>query len=193
MLDSGGIVRKNSLRNHSHNRIRSQDPSFVDPTGSKSSAHTAPFRVTPLVEREPGPAAPIQRSGKRDPSLYQLGARINANLLQWCCLGAAILFCVAVAFDLNGSSVGMWRELLTEPGPAPGLIFSTPKRIRVDEWCVWTPSSLSQARKKPAFPTENSSLGAGRSALSASTGGTVLSCAGGRALLVRSRASRVIV
>jgi hypothetical protein len=97
--------------------------------------------------------------------LYQLGARINASLLQWCCLGAAIFFCVAVGFELNGSSVGMWRELLTEPGPERGLIFSTPKRIRVDEWGVWTPSALSQARQQPAFPVENSNLGAGRAPL----------------------------
>src|SRR5437588_6222987 len=59
----------------------------------------------------------------------------------------------------------MWRELLTETGPTRGLIFSTPKRIRVDEWGVWTPSALSQARQKPAFPTENFNLGAGRSPL----------------------------
>jgi hypothetical protein len=88
--------------------------------------------------------------------------RFNASLLQWCCLGAAVLFCVAVAFELNGSSVGMWRDLLTEPGVARGLIFSAPKRIRVDEWGVWTPSALSQARHKPPFPIENSNLGAGR-------------------------------
>ena len=59
----------------------------------------------------------------------------------------------------------MWRELLTETGPTRGLIFSTPKRIRVDEWGVWTPSALSQTRQKPAFPTENFNLGAGRSPL----------------------------
>jgi hypothetical protein len=56
----------------------------------------------------------------------------------------------------------MWRDLLTEPGVARGLIFSAPKRIRVDEWGVWTPSALSQARHKPPFPIENSNLGAGR-------------------------------
>jgi hypothetical protein len=59
----------------------------------------------------------------------------------------------------------MWRELLTESAPARGLIFSTPKRIRVDEWAVSTPSMLSQARQRPAFPVENANLGAGRSAL----------------------------
>jgi hypothetical protein len=59
----------------------------------------------------------------------------------------------------------MWRELLTEPGVTRGLIFSAPKRIRVDEWGVWTPSMLSQARQKPSFPIENSNLGAGRAPL----------------------------
>jgi len=103
---------------------------------------------------------------KRDEaSLSRLASRINANLLLWCGLGAAILFCLAVAFELNGSSVGMWRELLTEPAPPRGLIFSTPKRIRVDEWCVWTPSALSQARQEPSFPIENSNVGAGRAPL----------------------------
>jgi len=97
--------------------------------------------------------------------LYRIAAWFNPRLLQWCCVGAAILFCVAVALKLNGSSVGMWRELLAEPAPARGLIFSTPKRIRVDEWGVWTPSALSQARQKPAFPPDNSNLGSGRSAL----------------------------
>ena len=85
--------------------------------------------------------------------------------MRCCGIVAAILFFVAVAFKLNGSSVGMWRELLTEPGPPRGLIFSTPKRIRVDEWGVWTPSALSQARQQPAFPVENSNLGAGRAPL----------------------------
>jgi hypothetical protein len=97
--------------------------------------------------------------------LHRLVAGFNARLLQWCCVGAAILFCLAVALELNGSSVGMWRDLLTEPGVARGLIFSAPKRIRVDEWGVSTPSMLSQARQKPPFPIENSNLGAGRAPL----------------------------
>jgi len=66
---------------------------------------------------------------------------------------------------LNGSSVGMWRTLLLEPGIPRGLLFSSPKQIRVDEWCIWTPATLSQARQKPPFPIENSNLGAGRAPL----------------------------
>src|SRR2546430_6679974 len=64
------------------------------------------------------------------------------------------------SLKLNGSSVGMWRNLLTEPGIARGLIFSSPKQVRVDEWGIWTPAMLSQARQNPPFPIENPSLGA---------------------------------
>ena len=59
----------------------------------------------------------------------------------------------------------MWRNLLQEPGLPRGLIFSAPKRIRVDEWAIWTPAMLSQARQVPAFPIENPNLGAGRAPL----------------------------
>src|SRR5207237_5988484 len=38
-------------------------------------------------------------------------------------------------------------------------------RIRVDEWGVWAPSALSQARQKPTFPIENANLGIGRAPL----------------------------
>jgi len=59
----------------------------------------------------------------------------------------------------------MWRNLLTEPGIARGLILSSPKHLRVDEWAIWTPAMLSQARQNPPFPIENPSLGAGRAPL----------------------------
>jgi hypothetical protein len=97
--------------------------------------------------------------------LYQLVRRLNVTLLQWCCIAAAILFCLAVAFKLNGSSVGVWSELLTERGVPRGLIFSAPRKIRMDEWAVWTPLALSQARQKRPFPIENANVGAGRSPL----------------------------
>ena len=91
--------------------------------------------------------------------------RLNRHFLTWCSVAAAILFCLGVALELNGSSVGVWHQLLKEPGPIRGLIFSAPRTIRVDEWGVWTPSALSQARQKPPFPIENPNLGAGRSPL----------------------------
>ena len=97
--------------------------------------------------------------------MYRLGANIKPGLVRSCCVGSALFFCLAVGLKLNGSSVGMWRNLLTEPGIARGLILSSPKHLRVDEWAIWTPAMLSQARQNPPFPIENPSLGAGRAPL----------------------------
>jgi hypothetical protein len=80
-------------------------------------------------------------------------------------MAAALLFVACVALKLNGSSVGRWQKVLREPEPIRGLLFSTPKKIRSDEWVVWTPSMFSQARHTPPFPIENSNLGYGRAPL----------------------------
>src|SRR5438270_8714881 len=77
-------------------------------------------------------------------------------------IATAILFGVCVLLKLNGSSVGLWSKILGQPGRAPGLLLFTPQTVRTDEWQVWTPSALSQARQNPAFPLENPSLGGGR-------------------------------
>ncbi len=52
-----------------------------------------------------------------------------------------------------------------EPELPRGLLYSSPKRIRVDEWGVWTPAALSQARQNPPFPIENPNVGAAHSPL----------------------------
>ena len=80
-------------------------------------------------------------------------------------MAAAILFIACVGLKLNGSSIGRWQMVLREPEPIRGLLAGTPKNIRSDEWVVWTPSILSQARQTPPFPIENSNLGAGRAPL----------------------------
>ncbi|MDQ3117855.1 MAG: hypothetical protein M3Q86_14835 [Verrucomicrobiota bacterium] len=87
------------------------------------------------------------------------------SLLRWCSLGLLVLFLMSVAWELNGSSVGMWSNLLSEKTAPEGLLFSSPKRVRGDEWTVWTPAMLSQAQQTPPFPIENPSLGAGRTPL----------------------------
>jgi hypothetical protein len=86
-------------------------------------------------------------------------------LVRWWWLAVALLFISSVALKLNGSSIGRWQNVLREPAPIRGLLLSAPKKIRSDEWVVWTPSILSQARQTPAFPIENSSLGYGRAPL----------------------------
>lgn len=77
----------------------------------------------------------------------------------------ALLFIACVALKLNGSSIGQWQTVLREDAPIRGLLLSSPKKIRSDEWVVWTPSMLSQARHTPPFPIENASLGYGRTPL----------------------------
>lgn len=78
---------------------------------------------------------------------------------------AIVLFGLCVFLKLNGSSVAFWSKVLHEPGNHSGLLLFTPKLVRFDEWHTWTPSALSQARQRPPFPIENSSLGAGRAPL----------------------------
>lgn len=87
------------------------------------------------------------------------------GLLGWCCVTAAVIFSFAVSFKLNGSSVGMWSNLLLQHETPPGLLFSVPRGARFDEWVVSTPAMLSQARQIPAFPIANPSLGGGRAPL----------------------------
>lgn len=77
----------------------------------------------------------------------------------------AVLFALCVALKLNGSSVGFWSELLGDSSYPAGLLFGTPKHVREDEWGVWTPFMLSQARQQPPFPIQNASLGGGRAPL----------------------------
>ncbi|HSH37767.1 MAG TPA: hypothetical protein VK993_03190, partial [Chthoniobacterales bacterium] len=91
--------------------------------------------------------------------------RVGRFAHRWWWIAALLLFAACVALKLNGSSIGRWQVALRELGPIRGLIAGTPKDIRSDEWVVWTPSILSQARQTPPFPIENPSLGAGRAPL----------------------------
>ena len=86
-------------------------------------------------------------------------------LVRWWWLAVALLFISCVTLKLNGSSIGRWQNVLREPAPIRGLLLSTAKKIRSDEWVVWTPSILSQARQTPPFPIGNASLGYGRAPL----------------------------
>jgi hypothetical protein len=74
-------------------------------------------------------------------------------------------FVILTAFNLNGSSVGMWSAILSEEKTVESLLYSLPRDARSDEWLVWTPSLLAQAKHHPSFPVENPALGAARSPL----------------------------
>ncbi len=80
-------------------------------------------------------------------------------------LGVALLFLAAVACNLNGSSTTFWRSSglgdIRVRDARLGLLLGVPKHIRGDEWFVWTPAILSQARQPQPFPVSNPSLGPG--------------------------------
>lgn len=78
---------------------------------------------------------------------------------------AFALFVLAVALQINGSSIAVWKDALRDDASPSGILLSTPKTVRSDEWMAWTPSILSQALHHPAFPTTNSNLGAQKSPL----------------------------
>lgn len=90
---------------------------------------------------------------------------MGRSLKRWWWVGLAFLLIAFVALKLNGSSIGRWQSVLGEPEPTRGLLLSTPKKIRSDEWVVWTPSILAQANHTPPFPIENLNLGWGRAPL----------------------------
>ena len=92
-------------------------------------------------------------------------AGLRGIVSRWWWVAVALLFAVCVAARVNGSSIGRWQLVLGEPEPIRGLVAGTPKNIRSDEWVVWTPSILAQARHTPPFPIENPNLGAGRAPL----------------------------
>lgn len=57
---------------------------------------------------------------------------------------ALILLVLLVMLELNGSSIGLWNEMLNLKEKDSGAILGEPKMIRSDEWMVSTITTLSQ-------------------------------------------------
>jgi len=70
----------------------------------------------------------------------------------------ALYVLLTTCFNINGSSVGIWNNLLNSKTDLH-ILFGTSKGIRSDEWTIHTPAILSQCNSIPPFPTENYSLG----------------------------------
>ena len=66
---------------------------------------------------------------------------------------------------MHGASIALWRDVLNDKSGPSGILFSTPKTIRTDEWLAWTPAVVAQAHHDPPFPVENANLGAGKTPL----------------------------
>lgn len=77
----------------------------------------------------------------------------------------AVLFVAAVALQIHGSSIAVWKSVLNDNTSPSGVLFSTPKQVRTDEWLAWTPALLAQALHDPPFPIENANIGGGKAPL----------------------------
>lgn len=64
-------------------------------------------------------------------------------------IGAGIV-ALAVIFDVNGSSLGMWNSWLGMP-VGQDVVFGTPRAIRSDEFSVGTPFAFSQYHNEYAY------------------------------------------
>lgn len=60
------------------------------------------------------------------------------------CIGFAIVV-FAIFFELNGSSISMWKYSTDQYMKESGIIAGKPRWIRVDEWRVYTPMQISQS------------------------------------------------
>lgn len=56
-----------------------------------------------------------------------------------------LIILIAIVFNVNGSSVGMWNEAFGRPDNH--VILGTPRAIRTDEWRILTPMTVSQTIK----------------------------------------------
>jgi hypothetical protein len=78
----------------------------------------------------------------------------------------ALMFVASTSLRLNGSSTSYWHnvawnDVRISDSPT-GVLLSKPKGVRTDEWLMFTPAVLSQARSQPPFPTSNPSYGPGK-------------------------------
>ncbi|HAF12448.1 MAG TPA: hypothetical protein DHU55_15075 [Blastocatellia bacterium] len=78
----------------------------------------------------------------------------------------ALIFAVSTSLRINGSSSSYWSDVVwngVRISDSPkGVLLSKPKGVRTDEWLMFTPAILSQARSQPPFPTSNPSYGPGK-------------------------------
>ncbi len=103
---------------------------------------------------------------KMKTGLNRAGARLSEDSLvrvdyQTLLLGVVLLlaFLVAVALQLNGSSLPRWNRVVPQAGQEKdGLLLGQSRAIRSDEWLTITPWIMSQGQL--GFPLRNGNVGA---------------------------------
>lgn len=79
---------------------------------------------------------------------------MNDKFEKWCLAALLAVFALSVAFELNGSSLGMWNRYVPN-SRAIAPVCGIPRQIRSDEWAVFTPMTLAQAHAVPSYPYFN--------------------------------------
>ncbi len=110
-------------------------PDVVMIHGHEPGEHAAEYAPTDLDESPPDP----RRVGDFRP--VSLFIRSRAILPILAVLGGSVLL---AAFRIQGSSVGVYDDLLADPTTDSGLLQGPARPIRSDEWLVRTPWVLRQ-------------------------------------------------
>src|SRR5436309_11056027 len=90
------------------------------------------------------------RTNGADTLLLRLDRKTQAFLA--CVL---LLLVLATLFKLHGSSIAMWNGLIPNRPLDSGVLWGTPRWIRMDEWGFSTTAVINHARLRPAFPVVN--------------------------------------
>ena len=122
------------------------------PAASAAKPQSAAPRIQPVsVPEQPGVP-----ETERPFELIRFDRRVKGFI--GICVGLFILLTLA---KVNYSSVGMWNTIIPDGSSAKrGIISGTPRSIRMDEWAIVTPFTLSQANQ--GFPLENPAIGGER-------------------------------
>jgi hypothetical protein len=76
----------------------------------------------------------------------------------WFFIALSAVFCIACAFNLNGSSAAVYSKVYGN-GPASKTLLGTPEESRADEWAYVTPDILNQYYRTDRFQARDSVLG----------------------------------
>lgn len=122
-------------------------------TPASQTDRQQPFDVAPALVREQVSPTLQQHSPN---GLIRFDRRVMWFL--GICVG---LFLVLSLAKIHIVSVPMWNQIIPDGSdPKRGLISGNPRQIRMDDWAVGTPWTLSQVNQD--FPTENRTLGPGK-------------------------------
>ncbi len=123
--------------------------SYVDSTKRTSDSSPTPFDGASVVSAQPTGIRPLVVIDRRMKILFYV---------------CAALFAFLTLTKLNGSSVGVWDQILPSGNVANRTVLSgQPRMIRMDEWAILTPFITSQATK--GFPLKNFTTGGENSTL----------------------------